>query len=196
MRNLIMGGVGVIVLIFCTGAFGDVVELPLDAGGYYDVNTPAWTYDFDLGVSFSEISHAYIDWSGEITGLLEEMYGKTRSVDGGLIAFIGPYPPPPMAGVWAGASTYPSPESFDVQSEFGDGGTWNDLLDGKETISIYYPKSETIPEIHVIDWGSATLNDATLVVEGTIIPEPSTLTILGLGFVSIIRQRHHFCISK
>ena len=41
-----------------------IVELPLDCAGTYDPDNQYWTTDFDLGVTFTEIFHVYIDWSG------------------------------------------------------------------------------------------------------------------------------------
>jgi hypothetical protein len=66
MKNVI------IVIMFATAgaAWGDTVELPLNCTGAYDINTPLWTMDFNLGVTFSEISNVYLDWSGTITGEL------------------------------------------------------------------------------------------------------------------------------
>jgi hypothetical protein len=194
MRYLTMGRAGVIVLILAVGAFGDTVELPLTgSAGFYDVNTPAWTMDFDLGVTFSEISHVYIDWSGEINASLTQDIGDPEPIPGygRLWSYIDAYPPTRsrFTMVAGGISTYPDPETFNMQSEFllDPGATWNSLLDGKEAITIEYP--EFISTAQIIDYGSATLNEATLVVEGTIIPEPSTLVLLGLGFTQVLHQK-------
>ena len=63
MMNSVMGRAGVIVLMLAAGALGDTVELPLTGcAGFYDINTPAWTMDFDLGVSFSEAAKTALQW--------------------------------------------------------------------------------------------------------------------------------------
>jgi hypothetical protein len=204
MKNtLSMGLVGLFLCAFAlaNGAFAEIVTLPLNCAGDYNVNTPRWTTNFDLGVTFSEISHVYIDWSGEIYGRLGQgiEYPEPTPGYGILEAYIGAYPDyPPLriafSDVYGGMSTYPSPEPFDVRSKFllygyGPGVTWNDLLDGKETITIYYPS--IVSTANIIDDGSAVLNDATLVVDGTIIPEPATFVLLGLGFLQIFRRKNH-----
>src|SRR3989339_1322847 len=51
----------------CQGA---IVELDLFSIGCpteFDFDSSFWRTNFDLGVTFTEISHVYIDWSGEIT---------------------------------------------------------------------------------------------------------------------------------
>jgi hypothetical protein len=186
------------ILALAVGASADVVSLPLNCAGTYDINTPAWTYDFDLGVTFSDISHVYIGWSGEITGGQEQWMSNPNLMpfDGLLRAAIGSEISTgiAVADVIGGENTYPAPEPFDTQSEFYlilPTMNWNYILDGKDVIKIYYPTSPTYPEVHIIDWGSANLNNATLVIEGTIIPEPSTLILLGLGFIQILRRNSH-----
>jgi hypothetical protein len=179
-----------LVLGFAGMAKADTVELPLNCAGTYDVNTPPWTTDFDLGVTFSEISHVYIDWSGEINASLLQDIGEPSPTprNGSLIAYIGAYPPLQLAGVWRGAATYPAPEPFDVRSEFwlSEPATWNNLLDGQETITIFYPVF--VSTAHIIDYGSAVLNDATLVVEGTIVPEPASLLLFGTGLLTLLAR--------
>jgi len=184
-----------IVLAMTGVALGDVIELPLDCAGTYDVNTPAWTTDFDLGVTFSEISHVYIDWSGEINAGLYQDFGDPNPTPfyGSLIAGIGSIPGEGWlrrATVQGGVSTYPAPEPFDVRSEFwllDPSATWNSFLDGKDIITILIPS--VVGDPAPIYDGSAVLNDATLVVEGTIVPEPATLVLLVLGFTQIIRRK-------
>jgi hypothetical protein len=84
-----------IVLLLAVGALGDTVELPLTgSAGFYDISTPAWTMDFDLGVTFSEISHVYIDWSGEINAGLRQGINDPEPIpyQGVLVAGIGSIP--------------------------------------------------------------------------------------------------------
>jgi hypothetical protein len=168
------------VMALAAGASGEFIELPLNCAGTYDFNTPAWTSDFDLGVTFSEISHVYIDWSGEITAGLAIRYTDTCNPfprDVGIKA--GFYPPLRTAEVWGGEGTYPVPEPFDVLSQIG-GTNWSDLLDGKANIEVEYDEIIMLYGEY-IEHGSVVLDEATLIVEGTVVPEPATLTLLGLG---------------
>ena len=67
------------VLLGAGVAGADIVELPLACEGVYDFNQPYWTTDFDLGVTFTEISNVYIDWSGEITSGLAIYYSDPNA---------------------------------------------------------------------------------------------------------------------
>ena len=197
MKNtLVMGLVGLFLCAFAgvDGAFAEIVELPLNGcEGTYTVSTPAWTMDFDLGVEFSEISRVYIDWSGEISAGLSQGYPDPLPYYGQLVAGIGPIPGEGWlrsASVWGGVSTYPSPEPFDVSSEFffyQPGVTWDSFLDGKERITIFIPSIMGDPP--PISQGSVVLNNATLIVDGSIIPEPATFVLLGLGLAKILVEK-------
>jgi len=53
--------ISVLVVLFgVTGADATIVKLPLGCDGWYVRNSPYWETDFDLGVTFTEISHVYI----------------------------------------------------------------------------------------------------------------------------------------
>jgi hypothetical protein len=180
-------------LALAVGASGDVFELPLNCAGFYDINTPAWTMDFDLGVTFSEISHVYIDWSGEIRGALAESYynpGNPYPLDEGIDAYLGSNPSPRLTEVWGGQETYPALEPFDQISTFTlyHSSSWSDLFDGKGTIMIDYEGLRGTGDWYYIERGSITLNNATLIFEGTIIPEPTSLFLIVLGGLWITRK--------
>jgi len=205
MKNSMIGAVGVILLVLSAGATGEVVSLPLNCSGFYDINTPAWTYDFDLGVTFSDITNVSIDWSGEITaGLAVQLNPQTFEPIGD--------PFPNRAGVYSsfylpfrsnkvlgGAITYPNSESFDTLSEIS-GIDWSDLLDGQGNINIgftYYGSGVISLYTGWLEFGNVNLNDATLLVEGTIVPEPATLLFLSLGIFWIrAKRREQDAISK
>jgi hypothetical protein len=185
-------GIVTAVLVLGTGVFGDIVQLPLNCAGTYDINTPAWTSNFDLGVTFSEISHVYIDWSGEITAGLAIYYSDPCNpfpLEVGIYA--GFYPPFRFAEIWGGEESYPAPEPFDSISEIKP-STWLDLLDGEGTIIIQYEELAWAFEVYggkYIEHGSVMLNDATLIVEGTVIPEPTTILLLSLGASLMVKMR-------
>jgi hypothetical protein len=168
-------------------AWGDTVEFPLNCAGTYDINTPYWTTSFDLGVTFSEISHVYIDWSGEITAGLAIRYTDPCNpfhLEVGIYAgFSSPFR---HAEAWGGEETYPLPESFDSLSEMIP-STWSDLFDGQGTIIIQYEEIGMLNGRY-IESGLVMLGDATLIVEGTIIPEPATSFLLLLGAGLIVRM--------
>jgi hypothetical protein len=148
------------------------VKFPLAAEGRYDPNSPGWQTDFDLGVRFIEISHVYMDWSGEITaGLaIDPMMPGPQPFpcDVGLIAYLGRNPGARHATVYGGEETYPDPESFDSRIEFELLGstTWSDLLDGQGTIKIGYVVLGG-PYLYYVEFGFVDLSRATLVAVGT-----------------------------
>lgn len=168
---------GVIVLALATTAFGDIVSTPLNCSGIYDSNTTFREYDFDFGVTFSEISKVYIAWSGEITGGRAISYSDPCNpfpVDVGII--VGVIPGVRFVEVDGGKKTYPEPEPFDEISKFRLflSSSWSDLLDGQGRIIVYYTEGKWAPEAgRNIEHGSVTLNDATLLIEGTVISEPA-----------------------
>ncbi|MFA6186064.1 MAG: hypothetical protein WC770_02470 [Phycisphaerae bacterium] len=154
-------------------------------------STPyGWQINFDLGVTFTEISHIYIDWSGGITAGLAQMYspftfqpvGEPFPVDVGIEAYLGRNPHARIADFYGGQTTYPTSEPFNSLSEFAIDGatTWSDLLDGTGTIWIGYTEPIFIYG-GVVEHGSIVLNSATIMVDGTVIPEPVTFTIIAIG---------------
>jgi hypothetical protein len=183
-----------VVLSSITSVYAAIIELPLAAEGRYDVNTPDWEMDFDLGVTFTDISHVYIDWSGEImAGLAVDPMRpgpQPFPLDVGISAYLGANPWPRLAAVYGGEATYPEPEGFDVQSEFGLPGetTWSDLLDGQGTIVIDHAILGG-PYLVYVEFGFVVLNEATLVVEGTPVPEPATIIFLALGMLGLCTGR-------
>jgi hypothetical protein len=199
--SIILAGLVFCILSGATSVFAEIVEFPLNGcAGTYTVDTPYWTSDFDLGVTFSEISHVYIDWSGEINADLYPGNPDPLPGYGKLVAGIGPIPGEGWlrsASVLGGVSTYPEPEPFGKSSEFFIyqlGVTWDSLLDGKESITIFIPSVAGDPP--PISQGSVVLNNATLVVDGTIIPEPATIVFIGLGIMSIRRRRTISSVKK
>ncbi|NIP52391.1 MAG: hypothetical protein GWN67_09830 [Phycisphaerae bacterium] len=89
-----------------TSADAAIVELPLAAEGRYDVNSVHWEMDFDLGITFTEISHVYIDWSGEMMAGLAIDHTtpgpQPFPLDVGLHASLGSNPWPRLTDVYGG----------------------------------------------------------------------------------------------
>jgi len=175
----------------------DIVTLPLDCAGEYTSGS-IWTTDFDFGVEFTDISHAYIDWSGEITAGLVELNSNPDEpfpMDVGIIAYLEP-PIRANTLLLGGEPTYPEPEPFDCWSEFEleyDVENWSGLLDGQGTISVYYTEYIII-EGGYIEHGLVQLDEASLVIDGTPVPEPGTVLFLLTGSFAISnfkRKRKH-----
>jgi hypothetical protein len=184
----------VILVLIASPVQADLVELDLLALGcptVHDFDTPQWTYDFDLGVQFSNIQHVYMDWSGEITGGLADHIGNPDPYPAPVLLYarLGIYPSYRHTDVSGGWTTYPEPEFFSEISEFNDGTMpWNDLFDGNGMIRIQYSEYIILDGWYV-EHGSVSLTKAKLVVEGTVIPEPSSFLIIFLGGVVLHIKR-------
>jgi hypothetical protein len=185
---------GLVVLLSITAVNADIVELPLDCEGRYDVDSGPWEMGFDLGVTFTEITNVYIDWSGEImAGLATDPMRpgpQPFPCDVGLLAYLGHNPYARLTEVYGGEATYPEPEGFNYLSEFELLGstTWSDLLDGQGTIEIGHVVLGG-PYLAYVEFGFVDLSSATLVVEGTPVPEPATVYLFILGWV-LLRKRN------
>jgi hypothetical protein len=185
--NRSIKGVWIVVILMAGPSLvsADIVEFPLDCAGVYDFNTAPWSTDFDLGVSFTEISHVYIDWAGDITaGLAVQGGSDPFAMVVGIKAYLNP-PIDAATTVWGGEATYPDPEAFDSQSEFALSygvQTWSGLLDGQGVAQIYYTEAIILDGMYV-EHGSVDLTSATLVVDGTVVPEPATVLLLAIGAV-------------
>jgi hypothetical protein len=188
--------VGFLVLIIGTGVFGDTIELPLNCAGAYDINTPFWTMDFDLGVTFSEISNIYVNWSGAITAeIAYESHNpnNTFPLPGEfLLRFYNSHPTGPFdyapgyADMLKGVDTYPAPEPFDSNTvPYFSSGYLSELLDGKASVSLLFNKSPRYEFTYTLINPRGQLDSATLIFEGTIVPEPSTILLLAFGLIGV-----------
>ena len=173
----------------------DIVSLDLfDLGcqKFYDFNSQLWTTNFDLGVTFTEISSVYIDWSGEITGgLAVQMGSDPFPIDVGLSASLG-FNPYRYALINGGETTYPDAEAFDLLSEVESAvpSAWSDLLDGQGTITVEY--SEIIIVFgHYVAHGNIVLNSASIIVDGVLVPESATVLLLALGSLYLTNRRRY-----
>ena len=149
-KTIIIVVMGILFLI-ASPVQGDLVELDLLTMGCPQEFPGTWTYwesNFDLGVTFSNISHVYIDWAGEITGgmfqktdpFTFEPIGDPIKVDEAIIISLGYNPNQREFIQWGAELTYPDPEPFEslAEIELPAATTWSDLLDGQGTVKIGY----------------------------------------------------------
>lgn len=277
MRRIKIAVLLIVLLVFAcqVPARADTVELDLFSLGCqhtYDINLPSWQTNFNLGVTFSQISNVYINWSGTIvaekvcpSATLETTFpvnGKFVVRLSGANAYYIP----------AGAATYPNPESFGLQSQlyetsyesdeilvrFADANTtkvqrngilasygggivtssfdkiipglslvslpqnatveevitalsgapeildsqpnyiyhfipgplpWSGLLDGQGSIEIWFGKIYRSPDLCTVEYPIGQLDTATLMIEGTVIPEPATTLLLLVFGIAICKRR-------
>ena len=173
-----------------------IVELPLDGavGTYQGPGPSYWETNFDLGVTFSQITNVHIDWSGEIMAptVTDTPGGTPVPIELGIIAGLTGSPYSRFA-IWRGGEdTYPAAEPFAELSRFTLEGTanWNDLLDGTGRILI--APDYLITPGQYVDHGYIQLDSATLVIDGTLVPEPATIALLMYGSILATRKRHRF----
>lgn len=259
-----------VITCVCTNAGAGIIQLDLFSLGcptVFSSNSPSWQTDLNLGVTFSQISKVYINWSGTIVA--EKVYPSatpetTLPVNG---KFIVRLDGANANYISAGAATYPSPESFESQTQlnfesyvpneiivrFADGtitnaqrnailasyggGTiigssllvpvlslvllphdftveevisalssapeilyaesngliyadgyypppWLELFDGQGNVEISFGKIYRSLDLCTADYPIGQLDSATLVIEGTIIPEPTSILFLAIGIFS------------
>ncbi len=180
------------LLLFYRGqGRAEVVQLDLfslDMPATFNGDSPSWQTDFDLGVTFAEITDVYIDWSGEVTGGIAIVNPPGTPYSGpapaGVYASLGSNPYWRGTEIYKGMDKYPNPEPFDLASEIeliGD-STWSDLLDGQGKIEVGYAEIVMLYGYYT-EHGSVTLTKAILVVDGSVIPEPASLLLLAFGAV-------------
>ena len=193
--------------VYQVPARADIIQLDLLSLGCpteFNSNFNWWQTNFDLGVTFTQISHVYINWSGTITaGLWQSLnpvthqpVGDPFAVNEGAYADFGIGQFSRQAVVEGGATSYPVAETFNLQSEVisrPPPTIWSDLLGGKGTCGIGYNAAfPVLGNAVILEGGSITLNSATIVVEGTVIPEPGTFAILSFAlpiFRAFLRRK-------
>ncbi len=159
-----------------------------------NIDTPYWQTNFDLGVTFTEISHVYMDWSGQImAGLYSDPAQQPQPfpLNAGIYAAMGrPFTWRYTTTVSGGEATYPAAEPFGQISEFIHGNMpWSTLFDGQGDVTVQY--DEPVAGSSGGQWlthGSITLEKAILVVEGTV-PEPASILLLAAGLTFVRHKR-------
>lgn len=198
MRRFCWRGVLILLLAAVPGpprqTMASIFEIPLSCPEEWSPGQ-RWEMEFDLGVSFVEIQRVAVDWSGEITGALctwRDDPGATpwsvgASFEADLLRPSGDDRRIGSTAVHGGLSTYPAPESFNLESAFS-GQPWSDLLSGRGAIEVEFVW--TLPFSWVpVTVPSGHLRHATLIVEGTPVPEPATLLLVALGALALLARR-------
>jgi hypothetical protein len=186
----------VVFCLFISSAYAETVQLDLFSIGCPNLfsHNDSWTSNIDIGVQFSQIDSVYMDWAGGITAGLAIDYDDPCNpfpMDVGIKAYF-PSPISISATLWGGEPNYPNPEPFDIQTDFGLSpfDTWDPFLDGSASFSLYYTELVLLNSVY-IEHGSIDLTKANLVVEGVIVPDPSTLILFGLSAI-FMRKRLNF----
>ena len=190
--------VALLVFSIAPTAPADIFQVPLDCAGDY-LAFQTWTTDIDLGTSFSEITSARITWSGEI--IAEVVTGGGQDyLDGQFVASLYDFDREDcdaQAFAQGGAQTYPDPEPFDLISPFSASippTDWSSLLDGQTTIEVGLFGVFRYFNVITLAHPSGTLDQATLIIEGTPVPEPATVLLFAPG-LCLMRLRKKRSIS-
>ena len=182
----------VLLLIMAQSALADMRTYPLNCAGTYDENSGAWIHNFDLGVAFTEITQVSIQWSGKMEAATVSLPNPPRSEywDAIILASLFFDSGYASAKAEAGAVEYPDTEEFDCDSVFTglSADEAADLLDGTGQIQIEYEELVLLEGSYAIH-GEVLLNDAVLVVDGVIVPEPICATLLLIGATALLRKR-------
>lgn len=182
-----------LLMLLAQFAVADTVTCPLSCAGTYDENSGAWTSSFDFGVTFSEITQVSIQWSGSMRNVIVSLPNPSREENWDTIlrAALDLGTGSASTTTQAGASTYPIPESFDCESVFTDltESKLVGLLDGTGEILIEYSPYAFIEGAGgIASHGEIFLNDATLIIEGTVVPEPICISMLLVGVTAQLRK--------
>jgi len=157
--------------------------------------TPLYTSttNVDFGESFSSINSITIYWYGQVTAGLWGYPGHQSPWRARFGAYLlddtGAIKSSTYTG-YMGSSQYPSPESFDLASQFtltipgsGEAGSWDDLLDGRASLGFVLQMEPMDPMNTPRATGSITAAMLVVDAEPMPTPEPSCAlpALLGLG---------------
>jgi hypothetical protein len=163
-----------------------VVPLPVNGSYVTEQQAP---FSIDLGTTLIEVQEVRFSCEGSITaGVNYE--GDPYSWS---FAVWLPADPPGLWGAYgplAGAATWPAAEPFAGEPVLGPviPATWDFLLDGQATGWVELPEVQEIPELPSQQYPTGVLDQASLIIEATV-PEPTTLWLIALGSLALLRRR-------
>lgn len=178
MKRLIMG----IIFCFMLNSIGYAViyQVPLNVNGYYQFGDPI-NFDIDLGVQLTEIHEVRFLGEGNILAIDAPGLFECTFI-AGPAQWQHSYGP----GIFGPEST-----SFSCDASFvsSNSATWDFLLDGNAngyvrliTNIIYIPE---FPPENI----TGNITSASLFIDATPVPEPTSILLLGLGGVLLRRRR-------
>jgi hypothetical protein len=176
----------------CGAAQAEIYEIPLPLGEYrYQEQR---NFSFDLGTELSEVHSVAFRSAGTMVAPLGGSYPGpyTTPVQGAFIATL--FTDGPLAASLqspaAGAATYPEPEPF-AGVDTSSRPTWPFLLDGKAEGHVLFAHGSPTSGA---SGGLGVLTTATLVIQGTPVPEPTSAPLMLLllhPLMSRRRRGHH-----
>lgn len=171
-------------------ASGTTVSIPLP--GLLSYTQGNKTVNFDAGVQFQSISQVRIHLAGTVTPGVWN-YTNPATGESGQMAvptYLGP-------GLGSGfilqaIAQVPNPVNGTFPFEFwSPGGDYGFLLDGKDkiTMTLMYAFSGNLVWGEGVSSGSATISAATLLIDGVVVPEPMSLSLLAVAGLFASRRR-------
>lgn len=183
-----------VVIILSVGnvALADIITAPLpELVGSVVQYSDMSGVDVDLGVTFSAIQSVRIQLSGTITPGLGCGDGVERPVlpyfdVPGVIEIFFDHPAAGSCITSAG----PFDGSFSVDQVFDCtyDASWDILLDGQQELFAYITSNLIVIGGQILDFPTADISQATLIVEGEVVPEPCSLVLLSLGGLMLHRK--------
>ena len=182
----------VIILSVANVALADIITAPLpELVGSVVQYSDMSGVDVDLGVTFSAIQSVRIQLSGTITPGLGCGDGVERPVlpyfdVPGVIEIFFDHPAAGSCITSAG----PFDGSFSVDQVFDCtyDASWDILLDGQQELFAYITSNLIVIGGQILDFPTADISQATLIVEGEVVPEPCSLVLLSLGGLMLHRK--------
>jgi len=167
----------VIASLYSVGDAADLVEVPLpDLAGYYSNTTR--TCEFELLIPPIEVYNVWIRYSGTANVGEEYCYIVGPPPEGPFpwpLIFSANMPDAVSGDSWYAEESAPDEsKAFEMTVPFGallgDDPTWEFLLSGSGTVSCHGYISATIPECYIDINPDATVEEATLIIEGEFLP--------------------------